>query len=88
MDENKKIKYLSCKDYAEKVGVSPQTVKIKCLGGRLPGAIKVANRWLIPEDTPWVDLRVKSGKYIGVYRKRTNEKGIPLEEYKKTHEWK
>ena len=88
MDNEKKIKYLSCAEYAKKVGVAHNTVRHKCIAGNVPGAIKIANRWLIPEDTPYTDLRFKAdGKYAGTNPRKNKPKEIPLEEYKKKYGW-
>ena len=45
--------------------LSKRRVAILCAEGRVPGAEKKANVWLIPDDaeTP-VDARIKSGKDI------------------------
>lgn len=80
------VKYISSTEYAKQVGLSHVTIKHKCVAGNIPGAIKVANRWLIPEGTPYVDLRFKAGgKYSGTNPRNKKPKEIPLEEYKKIH---
>lgn len=51
--------------YAERIGLTANAVRRKCLRGTLPGAVKIGRDWLIPADAPYPDSRVKSGKYIG-----------------------
>ncbi|WP_273845364.1 helix-turn-helix domain-containing protein [Rubrobacter calidifluminis] len=35
---------------AERYGIDQSQVRRYCEAGRIPGAVKVANRWLIPRD--------------------------------------
>ena len=56
--------------YAERIGLTANAVRRKCLRGTLPGAVKIGRDWLIPSDAPYPDSRVKSGKYIG-YRDKS-----------------
>lgn len=45
-----KIKgYLSIREAAEKWGVSERRVQQYCLNGRIPGAERFANAWVIPD---------------------------------------
>lgn len=53
---------ITLKDYAERKGVAPKTVRDKIQRGTLP-AVKIGRDWLIEESTPYVDGRVRSGKY-------------------------
>ena len=56
--------YLTLKEAAERWGVGDRRVNALCLEGRIPGATRAGNIWLIPDDTEKpVDARVKSGKY-------------------------
>lgn len=50
---------ISINDYAAKVGRSPVSVRQKAARGAIPGAVKIGRDWLIPEDAPYIDLRVK-----------------------------
>lgn len=43
-------KYISAKEVAAKWGVSSTWVTILCSQGKLAGAVKEKNRWLLPED--------------------------------------
>ena len=59
------IEYMTLKEAAEKWSISPQRINTLCLDGRIEGASKVGNLWLIPKDTlKPVDNRIKTGKYI------------------------
>ena len=49
------IEYLSPHDYAERVGRSRQLISRLCREGRIPGARKSGERWLIPEDAQYPD---------------------------------
>ena len=49
----------------EKWSLSKRRVAVLCAEGRIPGAEKKANVWLIPDDAEKpADARIKSGKYI------------------------
>lgn len=61
---------ISLKEYALKHGVAQVTVRQKAERGSLP-AVKIGRMWAIEENTPYIDMRVKSGKYIN---KRKSEK--------------
>ena len=55
--------YMTLKEAAEKWSVSPRRVNYYCAGGRIPGAVKMANIWLIPKDAEKpVDRRLKKSK--------------------------
>lgn len=63
--EGKLIGYLTVKEISEIWKVSPRTVQMFCSQGRIEGAIKVGNMWLIPDKSKLPkDGRIKSGKYI------------------------
>ena len=56
--------YLTIKEVAKKWNITPRRVQIMCSDGTIPGAIKFANAWAVPEDAERpVDGRIKSGKY-------------------------
>ena len=42
--------YLSAKELAEKWNISRRRVQILCEEGRIDGAYKVSEVWIIPED--------------------------------------
>lgn len=57
--------YISIKQLSAKWGISTRRIQILCRGGRIPGAMRIANTWAIPADAEKPkDARVKSGKYI------------------------
>ena len=61
------MNYLSIRETAQKWGVSPRWVQVLCADGRIEGATRVGNMWIIPKDARKPkDGRVKSGKYIKV----------------------
>ena len=45
--------YVSLGDYATKVKKSREIIKNMCRSGRIIGAQKIANRWMIPKDAPY-----------------------------------
>lgn len=45
------MEYMSAKEAAEKWGITRRRVQAYCIGGRIPGAVKVSAVWLIPKDT-------------------------------------
>ena len=56
--------YLSIREAAEKWGVSERRVQQYCLNGRIPGAERFANAWVIPDTAtkptdPRKDRRLK-----------------------------
>lgn len=57
-------------EYAQRIGKATLTVADKCRRGSLPGARKIGRDWFVPADAEYPDLRIKSGKYLGVRRKR------------------
>ena len=57
--------YMTLKEAAEKWGIGDRRINTLCLEGRIEGASKIGNLWMIPVDTPKPDdNRIKSGKYI------------------------
>ncbi|MCR5368961.1 helix-turn-helix domain-containing protein [Eubacterium sp.] len=44
------MEYYTVKEMGEKWGVSSRMVNVYCSTGRIPGAIKKGNLWLVPED--------------------------------------
>lgn len=59
------MKYLSVPQTAERWGISARRIQILCNEDRIPGAVKIGNRWAIPDDElKPADARIKSGKYI------------------------
>ena len=57
--------YMMLKEAAEKWGIGDRRINTLCLEGRIEGASKIGNLWVISVDTPKPDdNRIKSGKYI------------------------
>ena len=52
--------YMTLKEASEKCGVSVRQINYYCAGGRIPGAVKMAGVWLIPQNAEKpVDGRTK-----------------------------
>lgn len=60
-------------EYAARTGKSPITVRQKCQRGNIPGAVKIGRDWLIPADAPYIDAKIKTGKYISQRKKAPAE---------------
>lgn len=59
------MKYLSVPQTAKMWGISARRIQILCSEDRIPSAVKIGNRWAIPDDEPKpADARIKSCKYI------------------------
>ena len=50
-------KLIPIKEYAEKNGIDPATVRQRILRGAMPGAVKLAGSWFVPGDMPLIDNR-------------------------------
>ena len=57
--------YMTIKETAEKWGIGSRRINTLCSEGRIKGATKIGNMWVIPSvaEKP-KDERIKSGKYI------------------------
>lgn len=55
--------YITVKEVAEKWGVSSRSATYHLVAGRIPGAVKKGNLWLIPAtaEKP-IDLRMRKKK--------------------------
>jgi hypothetical protein len=59
------MEYISVKEAAEKWGLSTRRIQILCTGGRIDGADRIGNMWVIPKDAEKPkDARIRSGRYI------------------------
>lgn len=56
---------ISLVEYAERNGKTDSAARRMALKGAFETAQKIGRNWVIEEDEPWPDNRVKSGKYIG-----------------------
>lgn len=59
--------------YAEKLGLTANAIRRRCIRGTLPGAVKLGRDWFIPSDAPYTDTRVKSGDYKNWRKKQPAE---------------
>lgn len=41
---------MTTKEVAEKWGVTPRQVQLLCAKGRVPGAVRFGNAWVIPKN--------------------------------------
>lgn len=59
------MEYLSVREASEKWDISTRRVQILCSNGRIKGATRIGNMWVIPKSAEKPkDARIKSGKYI------------------------
>lgn len=59
------MEYLSVREASEKWDISTRRVQILCASGRIKGAARIGNMWVIPKSAEKPkDARIKSGKYI------------------------
>lgn len=55
---------ISIGEYAEMHGVKQDTIKKRCQRGVFKTARKIGRNWVIDKNEPYIDNRIKSGKYI------------------------
>lgn len=55
---------ITLKEYAERLGKNPLLVYQKARYGTFKTARKLGRDWVIEEDEPYEDKRLKSGKYV------------------------
>lgn len=63
--ETRMTGYMTLKEASEKWGIGARRINVLCTEGRIEGAQKLGNMWIIPiasEKTK--DGRIKSGRYI------------------------
>ena len=57
--------YMTMKEASEKWGIGLRRINTLCNEGRIEGASKIANVWVIPVDAEKPkDERIKTGKFI------------------------
>lgn len=57
--------YMTLKEASEKWGISPRQINYLCSAGRIPGAIKMATIWLVPQNAEKpADKRRKENKFL------------------------
>ena len=60
---------ISLVEYAVRNGRNPATARQMAARGGFQTARKIGRNWIVDEDEPWPDRRIKSGKYIGARKK-------------------
>jgi hypothetical protein len=66
-------KLISLREYAIIHGKSKVTIVKKATAGGFKTAQKVGNTYVIDADEPYIDNRVKSGKYVNWRKKAKSE---------------
>ena len=62
--------YVTLAEIAEKWGISNRRVQTLCSEGRIPGATRLGNMWVVPINSEKPkDARIKNGNYIGMSTK-------------------
>lgn len=56
---------ISLVEYAARHGKTDGAARRMAMKGGFETAQKIGRNWIIEEDEPWPDKRVKTGKYIG-----------------------
>lgn len=64
---------ISIGDYAEKHNKAKTTVRQMAERGGFKTAQKIARNWIIDENEPYPDARIKTGKYIDWRKDRRGE---------------
>ena len=55
--------YMTLKEASQKWNITPRQINYLCAAGRIPGAVKMATIWLIPQNAEKpIDGRTKQGK--------------------------
>ena len=65
--------YITLKEYAARHGKNPIIQRQKILRGTFP-AVKIGRDWMVDEDEPYVDQRIKTGDYVDWRKSKNNEK--------------
>lgn len=66
--------FMTLKETSEKWGIGARRINTLCSEGRIPGAQKLGNMWVIPVDAEKPkDERIKSGRYIKDEKRLTND---------------
>ncbi|MBF1005262.1 MAG: DNA-binding protein [Lachnospiraceae bacterium] len=56
--------YLTVKEVGNKWGITSRMVNAYCIAGRISGAVKVGNLWLIPKEADRPEDRRKKGNRL------------------------
>lgn len=65
---------ISLTEYAALHGKSPVSVRQMAQRGSFKTAVKIARNWIIDENEPYPDGRIKTGKYIDWRKDRRGQK--------------
>ena len=69
---------ISLKEYAERHGKAPVSVRQKAARGGFKTAKNIGRDWIIDENEPYDDRRIQSGDYVGWREKlNKNDKSTP-----------
>lgn len=60
-------------EYAKMHGIARTTATQRAARGSFKTAQKIGNMWVIDKNEPYVDNRIKEGKYIGLERNRSKQ---------------
>lgn len=61
--------FMTLKEASEKWGIGARRINTLCSEGRIEGAQKLGNMWIMPTDAEKPkDERIKTGKYVKVQR--------------------
>ena len=73
------VGYVSIREKAEEWGITPRRVQTMCAAGRIEGAGKIGNMWVIPIDAKRpIDKRVTTGKYRNWRKKQMENRGVEM----------
>ena len=73
-------------EYARRLEKGEDSARRIARTGGFKTAVKIGNTWLIDEDEPWVDRRVRTGKYSAYWKRRREEYAAWKEKQKKLEE--
>lgn len=75
---------ITCREYAERNGLSPTSVRHKCMRGGFKTAKKIGRDWLIDEHEVNVDHRIRGGQYVGFRARKGDNRGKEESEREQT----
>lgn len=57
--------YTTLREASEVWGIGARRINTLCVEGRIEGATRIGNMWMLPKDAKKPDdTRIKSGKYV------------------------
>ena len=66
---------ITLKQYAEQHGKNQRACRKKAVDGKFQTTVKAGRDWMIDSDEPYVDNRIKHGKYIEQRKKKESKHG-------------